>query len=280
MDVWVKRAVAILLVLTVSGGLATDANANAITFEFSPDGSTPVDNQPLAVTGTYQDGTTFVGFGIDSNDDLEVDHPALFELRTNDDRSTGQVGYILNEGSHTPWAPDVDNTLNNEGGEWLIRSQRGNGGEQNLGLVNGNDFMIVYSGVLPTSASGQIWDLDYNEIFSVTAFSEADVQISEVLTGPYADHGRDGLPTTFSFDSLSTPIAKIRISFVSSDAGGGFAFDNFNATQPAPVVPEPGTGFLLLSGLVGLGMRRRVSQSRVGRLSGDAPQSGPRLSCT
>ena len=259
MDFSLKHAVAGLLVLAVSGGLATDANANAITFELRPDGSTPMDNQALAITETYQDGTTLVGFGIDSDGDLEVDHPAVFELRTNDDRSTGQIGYILNAGSHTPFAPEFDNTPNNEGGDWLIRSQRGSGGELDLRLVNGNDFMIVYSGVLPTSASGQIWDLDFNEIFSVTAFSDADLQISEVLAGPYAGDGRDGLPTTFSFDSLSTPIAKIRISFVSADSGGGFAFDNFNATQPTEVVPEPGTGFLLLSGLVGLAIRRRVS---------------------
>ncbi|MEQ8537772.1 MAG: PEP-CTERM sorting domain-containing protein [Coleofasciculus sp. D1-CHI-01] len=50
------------------------------------------------------------------------------------------------------------------------------------------------------------------------------------------------MPYNFSFSDLDSDIGYIRISGVNRGGGGGFAFDNFNATQsivnPEPV-PEP-----------------------------------------
>jgi hypothetical protein len=116
------------------------------------------------------------------------------------------------------------------------------------GTVFNVDFVVTYTGVLPVSMAGQIWDIDNGEAFDVTAYSEAGNQIGPTQTlGPYCANpndttnsglackgvNRDGLPTTFTFADLDTPVKRLIISFNSSDSSHGFAFDNFAATSAA-----------------------------------------------
>jgi hypothetical protein len=162
---------------------------------------------------------------------------------------------------------EEDNTVSGEGGQWLIREKRkcandvdpsGNSINQETqysmrddkppseGTVFNVDFVVTYTGVLPVSMAGQIWDLDNGEAFDVTAYSEAGNQIGPTQTlGPYCANpngttnsglackgvNRDGLPTTFTFADLDTPVKRLIISFNSSDSSHGFAFDNFAATS-------------------------------------------------
>lgn len=65
---------------------------------------------------------------------------------------------------------------------------------------------------------------------------------------------RNGLPTLFFFNALSSPIAAIAITLDSITFGGGFGSDNFNATE----APAPGAmGLVPWVGAVLLGRRRR-----------------------
>lgn len=112
-----------------------------------------------------------------------------------------------------------------------------------------NPFIVEYSGVLPTSASGQIWDIDarpngggdperylvaaLNASNQVVASIQSPLGISETSSGTL-----DGRPWTFSFNSVSKPIKRITIVQDVPVGVKGFAFDNFNATQ---AVPEPST---------------------------------------
>ena len=248
--------IALLLVL-----VAVTSQAQTITFEKLPDNSDPVDNLQLPLNSVFQVGRTGLSFGFDINGDKIADQGAVMEQRGNSDYSASEFcwGYTNDFGGNTANAvTDADNTTSNpkEGGNWLVREKKkcnldvdpaGNSIDQNTNylLKSGNvDFVVTYSDVLPVNMAGQVWDLDNGEAFDVKAYSEANALVASQTVGPYCTNpngttgsglackgaNREGLPATFTFADLDTPVKRLIISYNSADAGGGFAFDNFNAT--------------------------------------------------
>jgi len=240
---------------------AITSQAQTITFEKLPDNSDPVDNLQLAVDTVFQVGKTGLSFGFDIDDDKIPDQGAVIEQRGNSDYSASEFcwAYTNDFNNNVSNArTDEDNTTSNppEGGKWLIREKKkcnldvdseNNSIDQNTNylLKSGNvDFVVTYTGDLPVSMAGQIWDLDNGEAFDVKAYSATNALVASEVVGPYCTNpsgntssglackgaNREGLPATFTFSDLATPVKRLIISYNSADAGGGFAFDNFNAT--------------------------------------------------
>lgn len=257
-----KKSVAPLLMATATGtttlllSFSGSAQAALIDFETLPDGiTTPTDN--AALTNSYTVNGTTVTFGFDTNNDLTIDADALFESR-NDGGNTGRAYTSF------PGGVDIDRTATNEGGDWLLRAPGG------LNVFSTDDFIVKYTGTPARSASGQLWDLDRGEIYSIAALDSTGTVVSSITTPPIpggeGPDTFDALPYNFSFSDLGGDIGYIRISGVRSGGGGGFAFDNFNATQstvnPEPV-PEPLTilGSATALGFGGL-LKRQHSQKQ------------------
>ena len=240
---------------------ALASEAGTITFEKLPDNSNPVDNLQLPINTVFQVGKTGLSFGFDTNGDKTPDQGVVMEQRGNSDYSASEFcwGYTNDFGGNVSNAvTDEDNTTSNpkEGGSWLVREKKkcnldvdpsGNSIDQNdsyLLKTGSVDFVVTYTGDLPVSMAGQIWDLDNGEAVDVKAYSATDALVASQTVGPYCNNpngttnsglackgaNREGLPATFTFSDLDTPVKRLIISYNSADAGGGFAFDNFNAT--------------------------------------------------
>lgn len=232
---------------------AGTTSAAVIDFETTALGGLPIDN--ANALGTFFDGPTGVNFGFDTDGDLVVDAPAHFEHRSNG----FDVPYAAyTSGSSTlPILADADLTPGNIGGEWLLREPKQAETPSASVFAGGDWFIIDYSGVLPTSCSGEIWDVDNGEQYVVNAYDSSNVLIAQFIppVGLHPDlpGSRNGMDTVFVFSGLSSPIAKIGIYLQSTIGGGGFAFDNFNATQ----IPAPGAVMVLgMTGVVGTRRRR------------------------
>lgn len=246
---------------------ALAGQAQTITFEKLPDNSDPVDNLQLPLNTVFQIGLTGLSFGYDIDGDKIADQGVVIEKRGNVDDDLGCAAYTnAYNGNIANLVTDEDNTVLVEGGQWLVRQKKicpddvdpeGNSIDQKISylLKSGEstptkifdvDFVVTYTGVLPVNMAGQFWDLDNGEAFDVTAYSEAGAQVGPTQTvGPYCTDpngttnsglackgaDRDGLPATFTFADLDTPVKRLIISFNSTDSSGGFAFDNFAATS-------------------------------------------------
>lgn len=209
----------------------TASHASLITFETTPDGDTPIDNADFS--GVYTDGLTSVTFGISTTGGLIIDDQAVYEKRGYDTTNA----YVSNYASPNNYDYDADGT----GGDWFLRAP-GTGNTVSLGS---RSFLIYYSGVLPTAASGTIWDIDASETNTVSAYGLGGNLLDSIVL--IAINGGDSLPATFSFSGLSAGISTIKIT-----GGGPLGFDNFNATNPAQPAPEPASMLLLGTGLIGL----------------------------
>lgn len=212
--------------------------ADTTDFETTAAGVTPVDNAMLSES--YVTGPTSVRFGFDTTDDLAIDTNAHFESR----ETSGDTISAYKSGPTDSGPLDGDLTPAGSGGNWLLRAP-GNFGN-GIDIKGGDDFLVVYSGALPTSASGQIWDIDgvsasIFERWLVEALDESGNLIASQTSPQYSTKSnppvdsRDGWPWTFSFDDLDNPIEIIRVSWTGEIGGfdAGFAFDNFNATVAA-----------------------------------------------
>ncbi len=238
--------------LAVLALCACSASAAVIDFETTALGVLPLDN--ANATGTFFDGPTGVNFGFDTNSDLIIDAPAHFENRWNG--FDAPYAAYTSGSSTLPNLADADLSPGNIGGDWLLREPKQAETPSASVFAGGDWFIIEYSGVLPTSCSGEIWDVDNGEQYVVNAYDSVGTLIATYVppVGLHPDlpGSRNGLETTFVFSGLSSPIAKVGIYLQSTIAGGGFAFDNFNATQ----VPAPGAVVVMGMGAV-VGMRRK-----------------------
>ena len=251
-------------------GLAAMASHSAtINFELLPDNSGPVDDLHLPLDYVFQDGRTGLSFGFDTDGDNIADTEAVIEEHGNTDDvfTDGNVCVAYTAQGGTPKDHDLTAVDGyGDGGRWFIREKKvcnvdkdvaGNTIDQTdkYLLKDGNKFIVTYSNKLPTNLAGQMWDLDFGETFLAEVYSEAGALIASKTVGPYCsageasyprvplitcvDSSRDGLGADFFFADLPTPAKRLVISFVITNRGGGFAFDNFNGTQAFVDVSSP-----------------------------------------
>ncbi|NOQ63708.1 MAG: hypothetical protein GQ582_04285 [Methyloprofundus sp.] len=223
--------------LLLLAGIHT-AHAGVIDFETTTSGAAVVDNQVFS--GQYADGSTFVTFGMDMNHDRVIDADVYYEAYGDD---------ALDAYASNP-AADADNSDGRLGKGFFLRAAS----DGTDAPLDGGSFLVAYSGVLPTAASGSIWDVDGPEIFTINALDAAGTILSTVVLAD-ADGG-DGLPATFAFDlGAGNNISYIDITNNSTRPMG---FDNFSATTAVNVsVPEPAMLMLFPASIFLLGWSRR-----------------------
>ncbi|MBD1929461.1 PEP-CTERM sorting domain-containing protein [Trichocoleus sp. FACHB-90] len=250
-----KLATFVLSTVAISMQLSSSVQAQVINFESLPDGSPSTATGALLAPYTLSNGTT-VTFGFDVNNDLIIDHNAIIVSR----KDSNLPGYT------SSGIPNIDRTLNNAGGNFLLRARRSTALEgANLNvfkdtLATPASFLVQYSGTPVNSLSGELWDVDHGERYLIEALTGGGTLINSFLT-PEIPAGAgagtfDGKPFKFLFSDLSQSIGFLRISGFSRIAGSGFAFDNFNATgAKKETVPEPGS----LLGLLAMGAFGSIS---------------------
>ena len=244
--------------------LSGPASASFITFETRPDGSTPLDDEIIALgTGyTTNDGVT-VTFGFDTNNDGIADLAAAFEDTLDEDVTVEpEYGYCSsNYGSFACTADQAAPGFEDQLGDFFIRSAGAAG-------THWDSFIIEYDApTAVTAASGEIWDIDRGaqgwELFYVSAYDDlGNLLATETSPQGMYEHNPatlDAKPWAWTFSGLSD-IDKI--VFTRSTAPGAkdyfpLGFNNFNPTS-ATIVPEPSTALLVGLGLIGLATRRRA----------------------
>lgn len=251
-----KLATFLLSTVAVSMQLSNPVQAQVIDFESLPDGSPSTNTGVLLAPYTLSNGTT-VTFGFDVNNDLIIDHNAIILSRTD----TTSIPAYTSSG-----IPNIDRTPNKAGGNFLLRAPRSTALEgANLNVFDDTlatpaSFLVQYSGTPVNSLSGELWDVDNAERYLIEALTGGGTLISSFLT-PVIPAGEgpgtfDGQPFKFLFSDLSQNIGFLRISGSSRIGGGGFAFDNFNATgATTETVLEPGS----LLGLLAMGAFGSIS---------------------
>jgi MYXO-CTERM domain-containing protein len=254
----VRACAALLgLALLATAFAARTVTAQVITFETTPAGLVPVDDDPLSPFTPYSIGGVQVAFGFDLNSDLMVETPAEFE-RVGGPNMEPETGFI---GSNGPDQPDTGFAL--QLGQWFLRGPTTG--------INFGRFVITYTSPFPVvAASGEIWDIDglpdpmnpsnppYTEEYTVQAYDASNnllaTQVSPLGTLPTATAPLDGKPWTFAFSGLSAGIDHIVVTFTGTKpAGIGLAFNNFRPLT----VPEPSGMALAAMGAVALVRRRR-----------------------
>jgi hypothetical protein len=103
-----------------------------------------------------------------------------------------------------------------------------------LNISHGAAFLVKYSGTLPVSISGQVWDIDSGEQIKVEVFDASNRLIASTLSivglpvGDCCSGPTDGLPFTYSFSNLSAPAAVVKITETQGHSFATFGFDNFS----------------------------------------------------
>jgi hypothetical protein len=127
--------------------------------------------------------------------------------------------------------------------------------------------LTVDYNVATQAASGEVWDIDGPEQYTVTAF-DSNGNLVASLVSPTG--GLNAEPWTWSFDMGDKgDISQITVAASGEKNLRGFAFDNFNATEASPnadthATPLPSAfalGLFGLVGMVGRDRRRRRLQS-------------------
>lgn len=194
-----------------------------IDFEINGFMLTPEDNQPIEVPFTVNE--TFIRFGFDLNDDLIIDAPALFERYGEDGSDSFIVSRCGDQELDSLW--DVDCTPTGEGGDFFLRNP------DFVSLLSGHDLIIEYTGKLPNSLAGQLWDVDFrgtdlSDAYLIEAFDTNGVLLREVAVSKFdLPASLDGLPFNFALVTTN-PIRRVRIS---SNNVGALGFDNFTPVR-------------------------------------------------
>ncbi len=249
--------------LLLSGlALAATSGYGIINFELTPTDVTPTDNSALSTSAQYNDGGILVsfGFGTIGTDGIPVvTSPAYFERVGATDSVNGFFNDTLGVGDTE--SALADSSLDS----WFLRG----GSATSNAITVGQVFVITYDPTTrPTSASGEIWDIDSfaeqgtegwlvearNESGDVIGFNQSPIFPA---TDPVSDTtSLDGQEWNFSFNGLLEPISYITFTFNGTKTTGiGLAFDNFSASEP--FIPEPSSAALLVAAGAGVMIARR-----------------------
>jgi len=294
-----RSAIVIILLLVT---LTPVALAVQIDFETLADFVTaPSDD---TIVPDYVVGPTTVQIGSDTDGDTTtIEHPVRFE-----DRFGAPLSGELNAErprayTHLadPFWFDIDLTdpdpfdgvPEGTGGAWAMRPRESGDDGGNVDASGVDDsIVILISGALPTTFTGEIWDIDSNasgkdfpERFEVFAYTATGTQIGPTIVSPIGTAfdqagSLSAKPWQFTVVDTGLKIARLVISrhpdhkFTSAPRGVGY--DNFELSggdipEPAAGIPEPAT--LTLWALATLGiLRRRRDSSRtpVSRATGTA----------
>lgn len=113
-------------------------------------------------------------------------------------------------------------------------------------IVNGtppSPVIVEFSDPL-LGASGMILDVDGLEVFTVTAYDSAGVELDSVTLTTTSPNAGDGFAAPWSITQTSANIAAVQIALVSYGPGNpGYALDNFVA-----FIPEPASALAMVVG--------------------------------
>lgn len=162
------------------------------------------------------------------------------------------VGQDGTDAFWTSTAPNRDNAVAGDMGNYFAKSDQGP-----------TDYfkLTVDYAELSTSVSGEIWDIDNNDRFQVTAFDASGNQI-QTLTTPETSW-LDARPWAFSIDADPNSgqlIDRIEIESVAGYSAGAFGLDNFSytpSTASTHAAPLPGALPLAFAGFTAMVASRR-----------------------
>jgi hypothetical protein len=255
-----NRLIASEILLSIAS-LQSSVNAEIVTFDQTPAGTTPVDNSALASPYAIDGGGTvrfFFDISGNGSFDAGVDALPIFEAAGDSDPESGFVNNGI--GRDDIAAPGFENQL----GSYFLRQPA------SFGAIPA-PFLVDYDTVQTiTALSGEIWDIDGvvdptnpgfgTEQWLVEVLNTSGVILASRLSplGTEPTVPLDGQPWIFSFTNLPSGVDKIRITFTGTRPAVGLAFNNFS---PTVAIPEPGSFLVWILGLIPLltvaGLRRR-----------------------
>jgi hypothetical protein len=233
------------------------ATAQVITFETTPDGSTPFDDSFLNSPYNIAGGT--VRFFFDKNGNNKYD-PLIDVLPEFEKAGKDTVNAFASawDSSSDMAKPGYAGQL----GTYFLRVP-GVGPTGNQPPDPPGPFIAQYITTdTITALSGEIWDIDggaKTEQFRIEVLNSSGNVLATELS-PLGDNtSLDSLPWVFSFQGLSPEAESVRLTFIGTKSGGaGFALNNFSVTM----VPEPSSIALLAIGAVGFVVKpRRIVSS-------------------
>jgi len=121
-----------------------------------------------------------------------------------------------------------------------------------LGGTNPPAVIISYA-ISTSVASGVLLDIDFKESWAIEAFDGSGILLETISIAAGDPGAGNALATPWVFNRPTNDIASIKLTGSRPTNVFGLGFDNFDTG----VVPEPGTGLLLGSGLALLAFRGR-----------------------
>lgn len=168
------------------------------------------------------------------------------------------------DGTDAYWGSDGqrDNAKSGDLGNFLLKAGTGDLSYNKSRYFN---MSITYEKATQ-AASGEVWDIDGNEQYKVTAL-DANGNALASVTSPTG--GLDAEPWSWSFDVGAENIAQIDVEFIGNSNLRGFAFDNFNSTEAnagakvhaAPVPPAFAIGMVGFAGRALMKRRKQASET-------------------
>jgi hypothetical protein len=249
-------------ILLLIASLQSSVNAQLVTFDQTPSGTTPVDNSELASPYDIDGGGT-VRFFFDTSGngsfDPGVDALPFFEAAGDTDPESGFANNTLIRNDIA--SPGFEDQL----GSYFLRQPAA------FGAVPAPFFVDYDTTQTITALSGEIWDIDGvndpgstgfgTEQWLVEALNTSGVILASRLSplGTEPTVPLDGEPWVFSFTNLPVGVDKIRITFTGTRPAVGLAFNNFS---PTVAIPEPGSFLVCILGVMPLftvaRLRRRL----------------------
>jgi hypothetical protein len=254
-----------LVVLTFAILPCGTVYGDLLTFETTPTGATPIDDEPLTTSYAIPGGTVRFFFDANANNlyDSGIDTDPVFEQKGPD----GTNGF---EGP--PGQDRARIGFESRLGEFYLR-------HPNVDLTLVQPFIVDYdTSVVIKELSGEIWDIDGNDNLGTEQWRIDVLTASGGVLGsrdsPVGMFGGpnslNGMPWIFQFTDLPIGVDKLRITFIGTKTERlGLAFNNFS---PDVALPEPGSAVLVtIGGLLAFSRRRTMHRGAGGRNRTDTP---------